>query len=483
MINIFAVPHFSDPAKQRRASILVGTQVAAIVMILLIVVISYILTPDHPEVLLQGAVGAAAIISSFYLLKIGKLEIAGWIIVILGWLILTLDLALISGIRGVNILGQVLIVMFAGLAINGRSALIITGVSLVANLIIFYLEQYGILADPAPLGANLARYIIQTIYTALAAIYIWRADVVIKKAFLESQATADRYRALFDHTNDGVMILDLNWCVLNSNPQAAKLLGFQPPALAGQDFTSWFGSPGHTNGTEYLRDILAGSELPVIENVIRDKNGSEIPVEISLALVPDSDGNPHHIQCILRDITDRKAYESHLVFEALHDPLTKLPNRKYLEQHFLNNNNRRSDDHRMMAVFFLDIDDFKSVNDQFGHDAGDQVLLELASRLQRSVRDSDTVARLGGDEFIIILENIHTKENVIKVAEKIIHSISDPFMIKDLPIIITVSIGINFSEKDQIPVVDLINTSDAALYSVKESGKNDFRFFDPEIQL
>ena len=479
MKRLFAIPNFSDPEKQRRASILVATQVAAVVMMLLIMVTTFASSTDHPEILFEGAAGAALIIYSFYLLKKGKLVIAGWIIVVMGWLVLTLDLVFISGIQGVNILGQVLIVMLAGLAINGRASLIVTCASIVANLIVLYLQQEGILADLSPLPANFTRYMIQSIYSGLAAIYIWRADTVIKKAFLNSQTTADRYRALFERTNDGVLILDLNWRVLNSNPQAAKLLGFQLQELMGQEFTNWFGSNDHVDVTGYLNDILAGSDLPILENVLRKENGSEIPVEISLALVPDSIGDPHHIQCILRDITDRKEYERHLIFEALHDPLTQLPNRKYLEKQFLKIKSRRSDDQRMMAVFFIDIDDFKSVNDQFSHDVGDLVLIELASRLQRTVRESDIVARLGGDEFIILLENIHTKENVIKVAEKIIHSISDPFQVKDLSIIITISIGINFSEKNQMDVEELIKTSDSALYNVKEDGKNDFRFYDP----
>ena len=478
MINLFAFPHFLDPEKQRRANILVATQVASVVMMVLIGVISAIFAPDHPEIIPAVAVGSLAMTLSFYLLKKGKLEISGWVIAIVGWLILTLDLLFISGIRGVNVLGQVLIVLFVGLAINGKSALITTGISVGTNLIVLFLEQSGIMVDPDPLPANLTRFIIQSLYAGLAAIYILRVDSEMKKAFKKTNADADRYRALFERTIDGVLILDLKWCVLSSNPQAAELLGYQAAELIGQEFANWFGSNGHMDITGYLNDVLAGSDLPVLENVLSKKNGSEIPVEISLALVPDSNGDPQHIQCILRDITERKEYERHLIFEALHDPLTKLPNRKYLEKKILNIKNRRLDDHRMTAVFFIDIDDFKSVNDQFGHDVGDLVLIELTSRLQRVVRESDTVARLGGDEFIIILENIHTKENVTKVAEKILHCISDPFQIKDRSIIITVSIGINFSEMNQIAVVDLIETSDAALYNVKETGKNGFRFYD-----
>ncbi len=480
MKRLFAVPHFSDPELHRRANILIATQIAAIVMMVLIMAVSAIFAPDHPEILPASAVGTLAMIFSFYLLKKRKVEMAGWIIAILGWLVLTLDLALISGIRGVNILGQVLIVMFAGLAISGKSTLIITGVTLAANLIVFYLEQLGILAQPAPLPADITRYMIQSIFTVLAALYIWRADTVIKKVFKETQANADRYKALFERTNDGVLILDLNWCVLKSNPQAAELLGFLEPDFIGLNFSHWFGGDVEIDKPAYLNDILAGSDLPVFENVLRQENGSEIPVEISLALVPDSVGDPQHIQCILRDITARKEYERQLVFQTLHDPLTNLPNRKYLENQFLKINNRRSDDQHLVAVLFIDIDDFKNVNDQFGHHNGDLALKELGTRLQRSVRDSDTVARIGGDEFIIVLENIRTKENVVKVAEKVISRISDPFQIQDQTILITVSIGISFSEKGNVVEFDLMKTSDAALYKVKEDGKNNFRFYDSE---
>ncbi len=352
------------------------------------------------------------------------------------------------------------------------------GASLVTNLVVLYLEQSGILVATS-LPADLTRYIIQSAYAALLAIFISRTDSVIKTAFKETQDNVERYRALFDRTNDGVLILDLNWSVLNPNPQGAKLLGYQEPDLVGINFSQRLGVNGKVDREAYLDDILAGSDLPVFENMLLQKSGTEIPVEVSLAVVPDSSGNPHHIQCIVRDITERKEYEQRLVFQTLHDPLTNLPNRKFLEDNFLSVNNRRLDDNRLVAVMFIDIDDFKDVNDQFGHHNGDLVLKELGSRLQRSVRDSDIVARMGGDEFIIVLENIRTKENVITVAKKIISQISEPFQIQDHAITITVSIGINISEKRDMSEVDLIKTSDAALYKVKEEGKNNFQFYDP----
>jgi len=480
MKKLLAIPAFSDPEEQRRANILVATQVASVVMMVLIGVISAIFAPEHPEIIPFTAVGSLAMTFSFYLLKKGKLEISGWVIAILGWLILTLDLIFISGIRGVNVLGQVLIVLFVGMAINGKSALIITGISVGTNLIVLYLEQSGILVDPAPLPANFTRFIIQSLYASLAAVYILRVDSEMKKTLMKTNADADRYRALFERTNDGVLILDLNWRILNSNPQAAELFGMLEQSMIGLDFSRRFGEIDKMDSTRYLNEILAGSDLPTFENVILPEGGSEIPVEISLALVPDADGEPQHIQCILRNITDRKEYERSLVYQTLHDPLTNLPNRKYLENQFSNLSDRRLDESRHVAVFFIDIDDFKDVNDQFGHQTGDLVLKELGARLEQSVRDSDTVARMGGDEFFIILENIRTRENVIKVAEKIISRISDPFYIEDQTIMLTVSIGIRFSETDEITEEELIRTSDAALYLVKESGKNNFRFYDAD---
>jgi diguanylate cyclase (GGDEF)-like protein/PAS domain S-box-containing protein len=481
MKNIFSVPEFTDPGKQRRANILVVTQFAAILMIVVIMIISVFLAPDHYEVIFQAGVGGAAIILSYYLLQKGKLDAAGWTVVILGWLILTLDLAFISGIRGVNVLGQVLIVMFAGLAINGKSALYITFINMTANLIVLYLEQNGILAHPAPLPADIARWSIQTIYTSLAAVYIWRADTIIKRTLLKSQTTADRYRALFEWTNDGVIILDLNWHLLSSNAQASELLEYSVSEFKDLEFSAWFPIAGIEGIEEKLIEILEGKEIPTFEHVLYNRSGDEIPVELCMTVVPDNLGNPQHIQLIFRDITLRKEYEKNLIYQASHDPLTNLPNRMYFEDRYLQVQNQHTDDQSLVAVFYIDIDDFKSVNDLYGHSVGDQVLKELGIRLLGAVRESDTVARIGGDEFVIILENIQQKDNISTIAEKIIQRVSHPIKIGNDRINISVSIGINWTEKCNLPDVDLILTSDMAMYQVKKEGKNAFRYYEKEV--
>jgi len=461
---------------------MVVTQFASILMIAAMMVVYAVLTPERYEVIIQVGVGGAAIILSYYLLQKGKLDAAGWTVIILGWLILTLDLAFISGIRGVNVLGQVLIVMFAGLAINGKAAISLTLINLIANLIILYLEQNGILAQPTPLPADITRWFIQTIYTGLIAVYIWRADSVIKRALLKSQTTANRYRALFEWTNDGVIILDLNWHLLNANIQASALLDYSVSEFKDLEFSTWFPTTNREGIEEKLTEILEGKEVPTFEHVLCNRAEDEIPVELNMAVVPDNLGDPQHIQLIFRDITERKEYEKHLIYQASHDSLTNLPNRKYFEDRYLQIQNQQTDNQRWVAVLYIDIDDFKSVNDNYGHTVGDQVLMELGVRLLGAVRDSDTVARVGGDEFLIVLENVHNKTNVSRIAQKVVDRVSQTFEIDEHQIQITVSIGISLTEKQNLPNVDLIKSSDLAMYQVKGDGKNAFRFIEPVLE-
>ena len=481
MNKFFAVPKFIDQEHQRRANILVVTQFSVLFLVVAIVIFSYFTTPEHTETLSLGSIGAVAMLISFGLLRKRKLEAASWIIVILGWLVFTVDLAFFAGIRGVSVHGQILMVIFTGLAVGGRSALLMTLLTLTANFIILRMEQLGLLASPLPLPASDTRWFIQTAYTILAAVYIWTADRVIRTALLNSRETADRYRALFEKTNDGVVIYDLDWNVLSTNSQADELLGYSPGELIGLK-ASKFEDPENAVLVQQRREqLLQGENLPIFEETLNRKDGSHIPVELSMALVLDAAENPSHVQCIMRDITERKLYEDQLQHQALHDPLTNLPNRILFEDHYQRVHSQDKGDQSLVAVLFTDLDNFKNVNDDFGHAIGDQVLQVLGSRLQDSLRESDTVARLGGDEFVIILENIHHKEIVSKIAQKLLKSISKPLKIGEHTFEITASIGIQIAEKGNLPAVDLLKHSDYAMYQVKDSGKNDYRFYDQEL--
>ena len=480
MNKMVGVPEFLDKVKQRRANLLVVTQFAVIFMVTAIMIISAVLIPEHTEVLLQGSIGVTAMVISYLLTRKGRLDAASWLIVILGWLVFTSDLALVAGIRGVSVHGQILVVIFTGLTISGRSALLMTVLTLIVNFGILRLEQSGLLVNPMPLVADETRWFIQTVYTMLAALYIWTADKIIRNALSESRETADRYRALYERTSDGVVIYNLDWHVLSANNQALELLGYNIAEFVGMPALDCEASENPEDMSDRRSELLLGESLPIFEEMMRKKDGSQIPVELSMALVHDARGKPVHVQCIIRDITARKEYENKLQQQALYDPLTNLPNRTLFEERFQQVSSIT--EQNLVAVLFVDLDNFKWVNDEFGHAVGDQLLQELGKRLQASLRETDTVARLGGDEFVIILDNIRSKEDVSRVASKLLNNISQPLLVENHSIEITASIGINIAEDENSPYLDLLKNSDSAMYQVKDSGKNDFRFFDPELE-
>lgn len=468
------VPNYQEDEEQRRANILAVTQLAAGVMIMAILIISALFTPEHVEVLVQSVVGTLAMLISYIYLRKGKLEISAWIVVILGWLILTMDLMFIAGIRGVNVLGQVLIVMFAGLVLSGKSALIVTALTLGANFVVLQMETNGVLASPAPLPPNFTRWFIQSIYISLAAVYIWRADTVIKQSLAKSKATADRFLALFRHTTDCVVVFNPEWQVVMANPRIVDLLGYTENEIVGHRMLPEKLSFTPQKIVEYQKRVKSERNIPPFEQVLLRKDGTQVPVDISITIVPDSRGNPRQIQCVLRDITDRKAYEKQLKYRALHDPLTELPNRAYFEERYQTPQLGGENKEDLVAIMFLDLDDFKNVNDKYGHLVGDEVLIQIGSRLQGSLRESDTVARIGGDEFLIVLDNAATKTSVERVAEKIIQVLSQPYQINGDQIELTASLGIRITRRCDLDQMDLINSSDQAMFKVKESGKNNY---------
>lgn len=482
MIKKLVLPEFTDPEDQRRAKMLVVTQFGVLFMVSAIMIFSLVKTPEHKEALIEGSLGIAAMIISYLLLRAGRIDFASWLIVILGWLIFTVDLGLYAGIRGVSVLGQILTVIFTGLVINGKGALVLTIITLSANYLILRLEQAGLLMFPMLLGANDTRWFIQTVYTILAALYIWTADNVIRKALAKSRETADQYRALFEQTSDGVIIIGLDWKIISANDQAHQMLNYSIGELVGLEVNQREDFEDPELMVQRRNQILDGISLPPFEEKLKKKDGSGIVVEMSLNLVNDPNNKPQHIQCILRDVTVRKEFERKLQHQALHDPLTDLPNRILFEDRYQLAHTRADEDTSLVAVLFVDLDNFKSVNDEFGHAVGDRVLQELGGRLLKSLRDTDTVARLGGDEFVIILENIHNRDDVIRVADKLIQTISLPVNVESHQIKITASIGINISARSDLPDIDLVKTSDQAMYQVKEQGKNDFRFYESEIQ-
>src|SRR5665648_51591 len=174
---------------------------------------------------------------------------------------------------------------------------------------------------------------------------------------------------------------------------------------------------------------------------------------------------------------ERKQIEEKLKFLSLYDSLTRLPNRVLFYDRMRQEIAYAKREQKKFALMFLDLDDFKKVNDKFGHDIGDQLLQEVAKKFNKLLREADTICRLGGDEFIILLPRLRQpRENAVDVAGKILHSLGEPFLIKDNQIYIKISIGIALYPDDGEKEEDLIKSADNAMYTAKKEGPNNYHW-------
>jgi diguanylate cyclase (GGDEF)-like protein len=205
------------------------------------------------------------------------------------------------------------------------------------------------------------------------------------------------------------------------------------------------------------------------------KDGTSKFCLVRMNAIRDDSGLVSNYVVVYSDITERKQHEQWLAHIAFHDPLTRLPNRRLLEDRLEQNITQAQRNSTSLAVLYLDLDGFKPVNDSLGHDIGDKLLCEVAQRLRDCVRGSDTVSRVGGDEFIIVLPEFTTQALVHDVAQKAIDGLHLPFMLAGESVGISASIGIAIYPQDGDTAAELIKAADRAMYEVKHSGKNAYK--------
>jgi diguanylate cyclase (GGDEF)-like protein/PAS domain S-box-containing protein len=185
---------------------------------------------------------------------------------------------------------------------------------------------------------------------------------------------------------------------------------------------------------------------------------------------------------VLTDITERKALEQELAYRALHDSLTGLANRLFISHRLERALTRRINDGRV-ALLFLDVDNFKVVNDSLGHDAGDGLLVQIAARLMNQVGQNQTIARFGGDEFVVLIDDVRSVENAIALAERLMATTFAPFAVAGRPIFTSISAGIAITDDISITGSELLGNADAALYRAKSAGPGQYVLFDPRMRL
>jgi diguanylate cyclase (GGDEF)-like protein/PAS domain S-box-containing protein len=326
------------------------------------------------------------------------------------------------------------------------------------------------------------------VWLQLESIPLWRSGqsrphevIAVFMDVTESRRTEDRFRVIVDSSPNALLMFDPQGTLALANAASQRILGYTQEELLGRSVDLLLPE---------VRVAPPQAAAPVgtglDERMARHKDGHLVPVDVGLSPISTAEG--HFTLATVVDMTARRQAEQAMVRLAYYDVLTGLPNRRMLIerlQHALSVGSRHG---RYGALLFLDVDNFKSINDTVGHDAGDLMLQDVAARLQQSLRGSDSVARIGGDEFVVLLEELDaTREGAATYAQEVAHKIRvvlcQPYTLHGRVFAGSVSIGVALWGGGQSEDVgDLLKRSDMAMYDAKRGGRNAVRFFDPHMQ-
>lgn len=285
---------------------------------------------------------------------------------------------------------------------------------------------------------------------------------------------------IINNMSDSLVILNPDLTIKTANHATLDLLHVAKEELECRPFRTVFSHPKENISDSLFKGLLDGKAVANLEAFYICSREQEIPVLFSASALYFPDGTLQGISCLARDISELKEQRDHLEFLANFDNLTGLPNRNLFFDRLTSAiKEGRRYGHRF-ALFYLDLDFFKSINDTYGHEAGDIALQEVAKRLQKTVRDSDTVSRVGGDEFTVLLTRVHDANDTIQVATKILETIGEPFQINGKQCALGVSIGICLSTPELISADILMKNADKAMYAAKDLGRNSFMLFSPD---
>jgi diguanylate cyclase (GGDEF)-like protein/PAS domain S-box-containing protein len=334
-----------------------------------------------------------------------------------------------------------------------------------------YDEPAGVIAWVVCIAAGLL-FARQAIATALS---------VAVQTGLATRSAEARFNALIRNTADVIAIVDADGTLSYVTPTAERIFGFAAHDLIGQRLDELVAFDDRARLREFLsRDLAQPGASGVVEARVPRGEERQRVVEIhgtNMEAEPAIGGRLLN----LRDMTDRKGMEEQLKRMALHDPLTLLANRSLFRdrvEHAVAVSKRNG---RGIAVIFVDLDNFKRINDTHGHAIGDRVLHKSAQRLVKATRSGDTVARLGGDEFAVLLENLATNDPVLEIAARIVESLQEPL---DQPVAdmrVAASVGIAFSRAED-GVEELMRNADVAMYAAKSAGKGRYVVYEPSMQ-
>jgi diguanylate cyclase (GGDEF)-like protein/PAS domain S-box-containing protein len=299
---------------------------------------------------------------------------------------------------------------------------------------------------------------------------------------MHARRSQARFQTLVQNASDVILIARPDTTITYQTPSSKRTLGYEPNALEGMPFTRLV----HPDDREQALAVFTGVAFRGGTSVtaqwrIRHDDGSWHHVEV-IATNLLSDDTVEGIVLTLRDVSERRSLEEELKHQAFHDGLSGLANRALFTDRLDHALERAARSKASLAVLFLDLDDFKLVNDSLGHASGDTLLIEVAQRLTNCLRGGDTAARFGGDEFAVLMEELVNTDEACDVAERITAALREPIMVQDREIRVRASIGIAFNRLGTEESSELIQAADVAMYAAKARGKGRYEVYQPALQ-
>ncbi len=348
---------------------------------------------------------------------------------------------------------------------------------LAAFLVLVYLAR-GDIAGPATVMTMIVFAL--TLLLMVRQSVAWRGAALVRER-QAARLVEDRYASLIANAADVIMIVAADGTLRFASPAAERTLGLRPELILGQSLADLWAGEDAEKLRMFLAEVAATPAGTVGPVELRLERGSRRCVLESVGSNLTQDPAVQGLALNFRDISERKALEEQLRQLAFHDPLTLLANRNLFRdrvQHALTLAHRG---HSCVAVMFLDLDNFKNINDSLGHDAGDRLLQAVAQRIVKTTRSSDTVARLGGDEFAVLVEGIASQDDVEHLADALVETLDLPFMLDGVGLHVEASIGVALSAAEG-GAETLLSNADIAMYHAKAAGKNRYVTFQPQMQ-
>lgn len=305
-------------------------------------------------------------------------------------------------------------------------------------------------------------------------------DITLRKHSEEvALAAEERYRSIFENAIEGIYQTTPSGKYLNFNPALARIYGYSSTEDLIHGISDiqkqLYVEPGKRQ--EFINLMQVQGRVHNFEAQVYRKNGEVIWITENAREVRDSEGRLLFYEGTVEDITERKNYEQQIEYQATHDSLTGLPNRTLLSDRLQQCMSFADRYQTRVAVAFVDLDQFKLINDSMGHHIGDELLVTMAQRLADCVRESDTVVRLGGDEFVLLITGLQKVEDVSQSMQRVLAAASEPFVTAARDYTVTCSIGVSLYPDDGGDYNTLLRNADSAMYKAKQAGRNNFQFY------